>query len=209
MWSPAIEVFHILLEDTPQVHFAHNQHVVQAFTPNTPQQSFADGIRSWRLDRCSQHLDPATQGDSPEVRTIFRIVITNQILWRELERRRLTELLRYPFIGWRSRHIDMDNPPGAKFSHEEREDRLEEEVMKLEEVTSPGVCGMVPEEGRPGLTIWTRRSCLSHVPLDRPFRDVNIKLQQFSTNSVGAPQSVVNGHLLNQRNRLRCDLRLA
>ncbi len=41
-----VEKLHVLVEDTPQVRFAHDQYMVEAFTPNTPQQAFADRVRS-------------------------------------------------------------------------------------------------------------------------------------------------------------------
>ncbi len=57
--SQPIEIPHVLVEDTTQVCFAEDQHMVEAFTPNVPQQSLADGIRVGCPDRHVQHLDPA------------------------------------------------------------------------------------------------------------------------------------------------------
>ncbi len=42
--SRPIEIPHVLVEDTTQVRFAEDQHMVEAFTPDAPQQAFADRV---------------------------------------------------------------------------------------------------------------------------------------------------------------------
>ncbi len=42
--SRPIEIPHVLAEDTPQVRFAEDQYMVEAFTPDAPQQAFADRV---------------------------------------------------------------------------------------------------------------------------------------------------------------------
>ncbi len=65
----AIEIRRVLLEDTSQVRFVHEQNVIEAFTPHTPQKAFTDRVRSWSPDRCPQHLNPAACRHRGEVWT--------------------------------------------------------------------------------------------------------------------------------------------
>ena len=87
MWPGPVEVRDVLLEDPPQMGFAQDQDMVEAFAANTPQQPLADGVRAWCLDRRAQHLDSAAHRDGIEVRTIFRIVVANQVLRRDAKER--------------------------------------------------------------------------------------------------------------------------
>jgi hypothetical protein len=48
-----IKVGKIRFEDCMKLPFIDNQQVIQAFSPNTPQEALTDGIRTWSLDRRS------------------------------------------------------------------------------------------------------------------------------------------------------------
>ena len=85
--SRAIEVCGVLLEDASQVGLAHDDDVVEALTTDAAQHSLADRIRTRCLDRRAQHLDSAAHRDGIEVRTIFRIVVANQVLRRDAKER--------------------------------------------------------------------------------------------------------------------------
>ena len=96
----AIEIPHVLLEDMSQVPFAHEQDVIEAFTTNAAQQSFADGVRAWCPYRRPEHLDPAPDRNSLKVVTVLGIVVANEILRPSAERRCLPQLLSDPVVGW-------------------------------------------------------------------------------------------------------------
>ena len=80
MRSRAIDVHHIHFESSVEVSFAHDEDVVEAFAPDTAEQSFADRVRAWCLDGRSEDLDPGSDCDSLEVWAVLRIVVTIQIL---------------------------------------------------------------------------------------------------------------------------------
>ena len=42
---------------------------------------------------------------------------------------------------------------------------------------------------------------MSHILLDRTFRDANPQLEQFSANALGSPQAIVQRHRFNQSDR--------
>ena len=72
--------------------------MVEAFSTDAAQQPLANRVRPRRLDRRSEHLGPASENDGLEVRTVFRIVVTNEILGRLAEGHRLPQLLRDPLV---------------------------------------------------------------------------------------------------------------
>ena len=81
MRSRVIEVGYVCLEHGVEVCYAQNEHVIQAFASYAPHQSLAHRIRPGRLDRRSEHLNSSSGSDNSEVRTVLRIVVTNQIRW--------------------------------------------------------------------------------------------------------------------------------
>ena len=52
----AVEIPHILAQDTPQMSLADDPDVVEAFATNTPQQSFADGESTSKREFCTLSL---------------------------------------------------------------------------------------------------------------------------------------------------------
>ncbi len=90
----------------------------------------------------------------------------------------------------------MDDAARAEFGDDERKERPEEQVMDLEEVAGPDVAGMVAQEGSPRLPTRPGWTCLAHVALNGPLRDLDPNLQQLTTDAFGTPQPVIDRHLL-------------
>src|SRR3954469_23254962 len=72
---------------------------------------------------------------------------------------------------------------------------------------------MVVQEASPRLTLAavTRSSFTNsaHILLDGALGNLNIQLQQFTTDAFGSPQPVILRHLLDQRDGFGCEFRLA
>jgi len=81
-----IEILDVFVQDAPQVGLAHEQDMVQALAAQAAYQPLTDGVRAWRANGGSDQSDPGARRDRVEVRTVFRIIVTEEIL------RRLTEL---------------------------------------------------------------------------------------------------------------------
>jgi hypothetical protein len=96
--SRAIEIRSVLAEDAAEVRFAHDHYMIEAFTPDTPQQAFVDRVGLWCSDRCPEHLNPGSYGNGRELWAVFCIVVPNQIPWRFPKRCRFPQLLGDPCI---------------------------------------------------------------------------------------------------------------
>src|SRR5260221_9533633 len=68
---------------------------------------------------------------------------------------------------------------------------------------------MIAEKGLPGLSMSAFWMNLLHILLNGPFPHANIQLEQFPTDALCSPESVVGGHLLHQGNRLGRNPRLS
>jgi hypothetical protein len=91
MWSRPIEIFDVGTQDMTQLLLTEDQHVVQAFSSNTTQKTFTDGIGSWRMIRRFEDLDAARCCNSSETGSKLAIVIANEIVRRLSIRSRLSQ----------------------------------------------------------------------------------------------------------------------
>src|SRR3989440_2418225 len=93
----------------------------------------------------------------------------------------------------------MHDSPSLQIEKEQDEDRAEEHVEGLHEVTSPG--NVVAEESTPAVAV--AGYPLLHVPLHGALRDPDSKLEQLTSKPLGAPPWVSRRHLADQR-RVAC-----
>jgi hypothetical protein len=92
----------------------------------------------------------------------------------------------------------MDHPSCLELDNEESEERSKEEISHLQEVTGPHLRRMIVYKGSPLLSSWSWCVNLSHVLLDGSLAHPNAQFQEFSTNPLSAPQSILRRHLPNQ-----------
>ncbi len=90
----------------------------------------------------------------------------------------------------------------AQFDDEESKKRTEEEVSDLQKITGPHPCSMITQEGFPALSTGSFWVKLLYILLDGPFTDPNIQLEELAPNAFCPPESIVGGHLPDQRNCL-------
>src|SRR5207302_137696 len=182
VWPRRVEIGHLFAQDAPQVPFAQEQDVIQAFAPHAAEEALTGGVRPRCPDGSGQHPDPATRRDAVEARPVLPVVVADQEARLRAERRRLAQLLGDPGIQWVPRDADVDHPARAERDDEEREERAEPEVDDLEEVAGLDRPGMVADEGGPSLptALGPRRARRAHVPLDRALADPDAQLQELA-----------------------------
>src|ERR1700682_4275159 len=104
-----------------------------------------------------------------------------------------------PVIRRRPGDCSMHDSPSLQIEKEQNEDRAEEHVEGLHEVTSPG--NVVAEESTPAVAV--AGYPLLHVPLHGALRDPDSKLEQLTSKPLGAPPWVSRRHVADQR-RVAC-----
>jgi len=134
MWSCPIKVRDIPLEHTLELLLVEDQQVVKAFLSHTPQEAFANRIRSGSVIRCFKNLNATCRRHPSETGPKFTIVITYQILRCLPIGRGFSQLLRHPGIGRGSSDSDMDHPSCLELDNEEGEEWSKEEISHLQEV---------------------------------------------------------------------------
>ena len=114
-----------------QLLLTEDQDVIQALSPDAPQKAFTDRIGSWRVIGRFQYLDAARCCNTSETGSKLAIIITDEILRRVSIGSRLSQLLRSPSIGGKSRHTDMYHFPRSQFDDEEGKERAKEQIGHL------------------------------------------------------------------------------
>ena len=152
----------------PQVPLAEGDEIVQALPSDGPYQSFAEGIRRWCLNRCSNYSHAKVVQRQIEPRRKDRIAIVNDKPVGMQVRKNFSELLSRPFCGGMSRDIAMQDPPRADFHRYEDVQNPEAQRDGYKEVTSHNRFRFVPNERGPALISASVRTFSIHVFPDGP-----------------------------------------
>jgi hypothetical protein len=131
------------MKDMLKLFLVKDQQVVKTLLSDTPHEAFTDGIGSWGVRGCFENLYGARCSYTSETRPKFTIVVTHQVLRRLPIECGFPKLLRYPNIGRRSGHADMNHSPCLEFDDEEGKEGAKAEIAYLQEVASPNIFGMV------------------------------------------------------------------
>jgi hypothetical protein len=109
MWSGSIEVLDIGVEDTVELFLMQDEQMIEAFTSDTPQKAFTDGIGSRGVIRRFENLDSTRSRNTGEVHPKLAIVIPKKVFRPLSIGRGFSQLLRYPDIARRPCDTDMDH----------------------------------------------------------------------------------------------------
>ena len=93
MGAGLVKISDIFGCDAPQMTFAQNEHVVQAFAAQTAQKTLAKRIRAWRFHRSFQQFDIRPIDHLLKLVAKLLVVISNQKAWSLTKRRGFAQLL--------------------------------------------------------------------------------------------------------------------
>jgi len=157
---------------------------------------------------CFENLDPTRIRNPREARPKLAIIIPKKVFRLLSICCGFPKLLCSPSIGGRSCNADVDHSPRLQFDHEESEKRTEEKVSDWEKVAGPNLFGMMVQEGGPVLSSLSRCASAPHVLLNGLLAHVNAQLEQFATDPLRTPESILLCHFFDQRHCLFRDFRL-
>jgi hypothetical protein len=177
MRPSVVEVLDIGVKYAVELLLMQDEHVIQALSTHTAKIPFTDGIRSRSLIRCSENLDVTCFRSPRETHPKLAIMITDEVLRSRAIGGGLPQLLCGPSVARTSCDAHINHLPRVQEGVEEGEERTEEYVGDLQEITGPDLPGMSVKEGRPVLPTWSSRVHLSHLFLDSAFADSNTQLE--------------------------------
>ena len=109
MWLNVVDVLNVLSENPAKLTFVEDEEVIQALSPDTAQEALAHGSGPWGTDGSPEDPDPARCCDASELGSIRAVVVTDQGARPYSERRRFSQLVRDPHIGWMPCDAHMDH----------------------------------------------------------------------------------------------------
>jgi hypothetical protein len=182
------QVGQIALQQTTEVPLTDDNHVVQTFTPNRPDQPLYERVLPWTPGRghdfgYSEHLDAR-----PKIATIDWVTISDQITLRVPLRERFDDLLWRPFGGRMFGDPEVKDPP--PFVLDDKKDEQDPQTNRWhgEEINRNNVTDVILEECLPALR-WR--------PFDSPqdawhgpLRDFDPEFLQFAMNARCTPQGI-------------------
>jgi hypothetical protein len=189
MRSRGVEVADILPGDIFQVLVVEEEHVVKGLAPQATDKSFADGIHVRGPDRRLDYPRTGAFGDAVECGAELLVAVSNQKSRSQVLPGRVPQLLRRPLLGRVPRGRDVHDLARALIHQEEEEQRPEEQVVGLHEVTAPDVVGVVLDEGCPPLATTAVLADGAHVLLNGPLAQLYAEFQELAPDPFGPPEA--------------------
>ena len=180
-----------------------DHHVVQAFTPNGPDDTFDIRILP-RGTWCNENLlDSEGINATREVLAVDTVAVTDQIPGNRIPRKRSDELSAGPFSRWMFGDVKVNDAPPIMGEHEEHEQDAEPDGGHREEVDGDQALEVIVEERPPTRARWF--PVADHVLGDRRLGQIDAEFQELAVNPGSAPQRVGPRHPANQISDLGVD----
>src|SRR5882672_3420798 len=199
VWPRLVVEAGVLRDEAQKMALAKHEDMVEQIVPESADKALGEGVRVRGPDRGANDLGADSFQQAREPSTQPGVAIDDKHFGLDVQGC-ISRLLRTPVIGRRPGDCSMHDSPSLQIEKEQDEDRAEEHVERLHEVTSPG--NVVAEESTPALAV-AAGDPLLHVPLHGALRDPDSKLEQLTSKPLSAPPWVSRRHLADQR-RVAC-----
>ena len=151
MWPGMVVVDDVLTYEAQEVALVQNDDVVEALVPEGFNHALRYPVRLWATKRAEHGRDPYRPRPNSEGSAETGITVSNQIQRLVSPGRCLDQLARDPVGGGMSGDVHVNEPSSAVVYEEENIEGAKGQRRHGEEVTSPDVDGMIPQEGAPSL----------------------------------------------------------
>jgi len=192
MNSPAMVVIEVAAQDLPQMPLIQDDHMVEAFSTDTPDQSFDERILP-RTSWCGNHLLDAHVLDALlEVPTIDTVTISQKVSGCFIPWESIDDLLGSPLGSWIRGDVEMQDAPSVMSQDQEDEEDLIPHGWYDEEVDGRDVSDVILQEALPGLR--RRLPLTDHVFRNRRLVEFDPDLSQLADNVWSTPERIGERH---------------
>ncbi len=152
MWTRDVVVVDVVTQDAPQVPFAEDDQVVEAFSPDRPDDPLGIGILPGGLWGGEDLPDADTPDDPAECVALGTIPIPQQVArLGAVPGEGLPDLLRGPLGGGMGGDVEMEDTPPVMGQDDEAEEQSEGRGGDDEEIAGCRGAKVVPKKGAPAL----------------------------------------------------------
>ena len=198
VWTAVIVVGNPLAQHVFQVIFRKRYEKVQAFSADSPHQSFAEAICLRRSHRCAEHPNSHAFHAPIQVLRVDPIAVMDNVVICVISGQRLAELLQCPVHCRMSRDALMHDPACPDFHDQEYVEDPERGRYDHKEVAGYDALCVIPNEGHPTLLrirSAPRAASLAQVLAYSTRRDSKTEFEpEFVGDSGFAPDSVLSCH---------------
>ena len=187
-------VVDVFPDQTPQMPFVQNNHVVQQFPATTADPSLRQTILPGAAVACASRFCPARLQHLDYVFAELRIPIQDHVPVTAGVWKRLAQLLHNPLARGVLRGIEMKDPPPVVFDHEKAVQHAKGHGRDGEEVQRGDSFPMIPQKDEPPLSGICLANSTSQVPRDGAFGNLKPEFEQLTVNSGSTPAWVLRSH---------------
>jgi len=145
-----VVVAHELTQHGPEMLLVQHDDVVQALSPQHPDDAFRDRVRTRCPNGCGYAVDTDPSGSLAKVAAVDGIAIAQQVARLLTPGGCFDQLPPHPGRGWVRRHADMHQLAPAMRDEDQHVQRLERQGRHREQVGSPQMrCSCSPLCKRP------------------------------------------------------------
>src|SRR5215472_379458 len=199
----AVIVSKVTLQQTTQVPWTENHHMIQTLLPNRGDQPLSIGVLP-RTPGCGDDFPGVQRLDATaKLMTVDRITIAEQIAPGIAFRERFDDLLTGPFGGRMCGDAKGKHPSPLMLDHQEHEQDCNRMVGTVKKSNRDDLAHVILQEGLPGLRRWP----LHGLPEARhgSFGNLDAELLQFAMNPGRSPQGIGLHQGSDQSANLRVD----
>src|SRR5450631_1003808 len=205
MRSDTVVVIGVRFQNPTQMHFAQDNHMIDALAPDRSDQPFGKAIlprRGWR-DR----LVPDAHGaqSAPDDAAMDPVAIADEVVRSLIPRKCLRYLTCNPFRRRICCDVDPDEVSAAESDDDEGIEQIEADCRDDKQVHGGNLWRVVTQEGPPSLA--GRPPPFDHVLGNARLRDLKPELEQFAVNARRTPKRIFEAHPPDQYAQFRVDLR--
>jgi len=208
VWSRLVVVLDVLAKQPSQVMLVDHDDVVQALLPECPDHALGDPVGLRTAKRRQHDFDAERASPRNEPTAEAGIAVADQKVRLPTAGCRLDQLTPDPVGCWVWRDVEVNQLSPPVLDGEEDVQSAEEQGRHREEVTGPDLPGVIGAECTPGLRGRSAPSFV-HVAPYTLCADLDTKLQEFTADTLGAPQRVLPRYSPEQVFHFRRDPRTA
>jgi hypothetical protein len=117
MWARVMIIVEVALENCPQMSFADDDNLIQAFPADCPDQPFGVRILPRRVRGGQRFLDTEGSYAPGKLGTVYAIAVAQQVIWRRHKRELVDDLLSGPPRRGRLGDRKMQDLPALMRKH--------------------------------------------------------------------------------------------
>src|SRR5260370_3521568 len=198
MCAILVVVANILREETFQVAFVNCNDVIQEITAATPYPTLCDSILPRTFERSADRIHAQGPNRCGDFQSILGITIKDDEPRSGSKWKRFSQLLDDPRACRMLGDIEVQGTPTIVTDDEKTIEHAEGDRRNSEEVHRGNRFPVIPEKGKPALSLLRISRCPFHPTRDRSLRDLETEHEKLAIAARRSPRWILNDYPQNR-----------